>query len=135
MTTALSRGFIVGTYVVVPHSAYGPFPHFTLVTADENLLVMLLFGLIVAFFARRHLSEMPWHPFSSDASNIGSDGLVRFGRTNGETIFGRNAFEHVAEFFGLPVQASPAQFHDELFESLRRYLLLSSLFLRLSSDL
>jgi hypothetical protein len=45
--------FLVMNYVVVPLSAYGRFPHFTAVKAVENLLAMLLFGLIVAFFARR----------------------------------------------------------------------------------
>ncbi|MGI9168851.1 MAG: hypothetical protein ACR2FH_01565 [Caulobacteraceae bacterium] len=45
--------FLVMNYVVVPLSAVGHFPRFTPLTFGENLLAMLLFGLIVAFFARR----------------------------------------------------------------------------------
>jgi hypothetical protein len=44
--------FFVMNYVVVPLSAIGRVPHFTAVRFMENLLAMLLFGLIVAFFAR-----------------------------------------------------------------------------------
>ena len=41
-------------YVVVPLSALGngSFPHFDPVKFSENMLAMLVFGLIVAFFAR-----------------------------------------------------------------------------------
>ena len=48
--------FVVMNYVVVPLSAAMPhphLPHFTPLKFVENLLAMLLFGLIVAFFARR----------------------------------------------------------------------------------
>ena len=45
--------FGVMEYVVVPLSAAWPKPHFTTQAFIENLLAMLLFGLIVAFFARR----------------------------------------------------------------------------------
>jgi hypothetical protein len=45
--------FGVMEYVVVPLSAAWPKPHFTAGSFIENLLAMLLFGLIVAFFARR----------------------------------------------------------------------------------
>ncbi|HWX67816.1 MAG TPA: hypothetical protein VNZ27_15470 [Rhodanobacter sp.] len=45
--------FGVMEYVVVPLSAAWPKPHFTTQSFIENLLAMLLFGLIVAFFARR----------------------------------------------------------------------------------
>ena len=45
--------FAVMNYVVVPLSAYKRFPHFTLLSAGENLLAMLLFGFLVAFFARQ----------------------------------------------------------------------------------
>ena len=45
--------FFVMNYVVVPLSAYQRFPHFTALKAGENLIAMLLFGLIVAFFARK----------------------------------------------------------------------------------
>ncbi|CAM5607045.1 hypothetical protein [Rhodanobacter lindaniclasticus] len=44
--------FLVMEFVVVPLSA-AAIPHFTLVSLLENVLAMLLFGLIVAFFARR----------------------------------------------------------------------------------
>jgi hypothetical protein len=44
--------FVVMNYVVVPLSAWRVVPHFTARTFGENLLAMLLFGLIVAFVAR-----------------------------------------------------------------------------------
>jgi hypothetical protein len=44
--------FVVMNFVVVPLSAWRRFPRFTPLSAAENLLAMLLFGLIVAFFAR-----------------------------------------------------------------------------------
>lgn len=44
--------FAVMEYIVVPLSAAWPKPHFTTQSFIENLLAMLLFGLIVAFFAR-----------------------------------------------------------------------------------
>jgi uncharacterized membrane protein YagU involved in acid resistance len=42
--------FIVMNYVVVPLSAVGHAPRFTAATFAENLLAMVLFGLIIAFF-------------------------------------------------------------------------------------
>jgi len=39
-------------YVVLPLSALGRTPHFTASRLAGNLLAMLLFGVIVAFFAR-----------------------------------------------------------------------------------
>jgi hypothetical protein len=45
--------FFVMNYVVVPLSAWKSAPHFTSVKFAANLAAMLLFGLIVAFFARR----------------------------------------------------------------------------------
>jgi xanthine/uracil permease len=45
--------FFVMNYVVVPLSAWRRMPHFTPVKFAANLLAMLLFGLIVAYFARR----------------------------------------------------------------------------------
>jgi hypothetical protein len=45
--------FFVMNYVVVPLSAWARWPHFSVEKFAENLLAMLLFGLIVAFFARR----------------------------------------------------------------------------------
>ncbi len=44
--------FFVMNYVVVPFSAVGRRPHFTTLSFVENMLAMLLFGLIIAFFAR-----------------------------------------------------------------------------------
>jgi len=44
--------FFVMNYVVVPLSAWHRFPNFTPLKFGENMLAMLLFGLIVAFFAR-----------------------------------------------------------------------------------
>ncbi|MEO7206289.1 MAG: hypothetical protein ABI356_00480 [Steroidobacteraceae bacterium] len=45
--------FFVMIYVVVPLSAWKSAPHFTSLKFAENMAAMLLFGLIVAFFARR----------------------------------------------------------------------------------
>jgi uncharacterized membrane protein YagU involved in acid resistance len=45
--------FFVMNYVVVPLSALKSTPHFTPVKFAANMAAMLLFGLIVAFFARR----------------------------------------------------------------------------------
>jgi uncharacterized membrane protein YagU involved in acid resistance len=47
--------FFVMNYVVVPLSRVGAIPHFTVTTFVLNLLAMLLFGLIVAWYARRYL--------------------------------------------------------------------------------
>ena len=44
--------FVVMEFVVVPLSAARN-PHFTAVSLLENVLAMLLYGLIIAFFARR----------------------------------------------------------------------------------
>jgi uncharacterized membrane protein YagU involved in acid resistance len=52
--------FFVMNYVVVPLSAaarHHDLPRFTLSHFVENLLAMLLFGLIVAFFAQRGASK------------------------------------------------------------------------------
>jgi hypothetical protein len=45
--------FFVMNYVVVPLSAWQRVPHFTTPKFAANMAAMLLFGLIVAFFARR----------------------------------------------------------------------------------
>jgi hypothetical protein len=45
--------FGVMNYVVVPLSAIGEFPTFTVAKFIANLLAMFLFGLIIAFFASR----------------------------------------------------------------------------------
>jgi hypothetical protein len=45
--------FLIMNYVVVPLSAWARWPHFSVQKFAENLLAMLLFGLIVAFFAQR----------------------------------------------------------------------------------
>lgn len=47
--------FFVMNYVVMFFSAWHRINHFTLATFIENLAAMLLFGLIVAFSARRFL--------------------------------------------------------------------------------
>jgi uncharacterized membrane protein YagU involved in acid resistance len=44
--------FVVMNYVVLPLSAVGHIPHFTTAKFLENLLAMLLFGFIIAFFVR-----------------------------------------------------------------------------------
>ena len=49
--------FAVMNYVVVPLSAVGRFPRFTAESFVKNLVVMLLFGLIIAWFARRRLGN------------------------------------------------------------------------------
>jgi hypothetical protein len=48
--------FFVMNYVVVPLSAWKAAPHFTAFKFAANMAAMLLFGLIVAFFARRLVS-------------------------------------------------------------------------------
>jgi uncharacterized membrane protein YagU involved in acid resistance len=53
--------FFVMNYVVVPLSAWKSAPHFTSLKFAENMAAMLLFGLIVAFFARRLVSAPPAH--------------------------------------------------------------------------
>jgi hypothetical protein len=49
--------FFVMNYVVVPLSAWKAAPHFTPAKFAANMAAMLLFGLIVSFFARRLVSE------------------------------------------------------------------------------
>ena len=44
--------FFVMNYVVVPLSAIGRIPHFTLMRFIANLLAMLLFGVIISFLTR-----------------------------------------------------------------------------------
>jgi hypothetical protein len=44
--------FLVMNYIVVPLSAVGHRPHFDASKLIENLIAMLVFGLIVSFFAR-----------------------------------------------------------------------------------
>lgn len=48
--------FFVMNYVVVPLSALKAMPHFKPMKFAENMAAMLLFGLIIAFFARRLMS-------------------------------------------------------------------------------
>jgi hypothetical protein len=50
--------FLVMNYVVVPLSAWRRLPHFSSPKFAANLAAMLLFGLIVAFFARRRAPAM-----------------------------------------------------------------------------
>lgn len=59
--------FFVMNYIVVPLSAARPhhgFPNFTALKFTENMLAMLLFGLIVAWFAQR-LVRAAAPPFST----------------------------------------------------------------------
>jgi uncharacterized membrane protein YagU involved in acid resistance len=51
--------FFVMNYVVLPLSALKSAPHFTALKFAENMAAMLLFGLIVAFFARGLMSALP----------------------------------------------------------------------------
>jgi hypothetical protein len=46
-------------YVVLPLSAVGHRAHFTPKTFVENLLAMLLFGVIIAYFARDTARRSP----------------------------------------------------------------------------
>jgi uncharacterized membrane protein YagU involved in acid resistance len=45
--------FFVMNYVVVPLSAVRKVPHFTVLSFSENMLAMLLFGLIIAYAIHR----------------------------------------------------------------------------------
>lgn len=49
--------FFVMNYAVVPLSAWARWPHFTAAKFAGNLLAMLFFALIVAFFAQRSISR------------------------------------------------------------------------------
>jgi uncharacterized membrane protein YagU involved in acid resistance len=51
--------FFVMNYVVLPLSAVGHRAHFTPKTFVENLLAMLLFGVIIAYFARDTARRSP----------------------------------------------------------------------------
>jgi len=51
--------FFVMNYVVLPLSAWKSVPHFTTLKFAENMAAMLVFGLIVAFFARGLTSALP----------------------------------------------------------------------------
>jgi hypothetical protein len=53
--------FCVMNYVVLPLSAIGHPPRFRLVHFMEDMVAMLLFGSIVAFFARERASRQPGH--------------------------------------------------------------------------
>jgi hypothetical protein len=51
--------FFVMNYVVVPLSAVGHAPHFGIRTFLENMLAMLLFGVIISSFARETSPRKP----------------------------------------------------------------------------
>jgi uncharacterized membrane protein YagU involved in acid resistance len=51
--------FFVMNYIVLPLSALKSAPHFTTLKFAENMVAMLVFGLIVAFFARGLMSALP----------------------------------------------------------------------------
>ena len=48
--------FFVMNYVVVPLSAWARWPRFTPASFGWNMLAMLVFGVIIAFFAQRRLA-------------------------------------------------------------------------------
>jgi hypothetical protein len=58
--------FPVMNFIVVPLSAWKSHPHFTALKFAENMAAMLLFGVIVAFFARR-TTENPLNRFAAGA--------------------------------------------------------------------
>jgi uncharacterized membrane protein YagU involved in acid resistance len=49
--------FVVMNYVVLPLSAIGHPPRFRVLHFLEDIVAMLLFGMIIAFFAREHRSR------------------------------------------------------------------------------
>jgi hypothetical protein len=49
--------FLVMNYVVVPLSAWAKWPRFTAETFAANVLAMLLFGLIISYFAQYYASD------------------------------------------------------------------------------
>ncbi len=71
MLSGLAYGvviFPVMNFIVVPLSAWKSQPHFTALKLAENMAAMLLFGLIVAFFARR-ASENPLQQLAARAQS------------------------------------------------------------------
>jgi len=57
--------FFVMNYVVLPLSAWARWPGFTVAKFAENLVAMLLFGLIVTFFVRQSASDAELSPAAS----------------------------------------------------------------------
>lgn len=60
VTAGLAYGvliYLVMNYVVMPLSAVGRVPQFSVEGLVKNGLAMLAFGLVVAWFARRHVGE------------------------------------------------------------------------------
>jgi hypothetical protein len=51
--------FVVMNYVVMPLSAWARWPRFTVASFGWNMLAMLVFGVIIAFFAQRRLDTAP----------------------------------------------------------------------------
>lgn len=60
--------FPVMNFIVVPLSAWKSHPHFTALKFAENMAAMLLFGVIVAFFARR-TTENPLQQLAAGAQS------------------------------------------------------------------
>jgi len=60
LITAVADGvviFLVMNYVVLPLSAIGHAPRFRVLHFIEDIVAMLLFGTIVAFFARKRPNQ------------------------------------------------------------------------------
>jgi hypothetical protein len=53
--------FFVMNYIVVPLSAWARWPRFTIASFGWNMLAMLVFGVIIAFFAQRRLDATAGH--------------------------------------------------------------------------
>lgn len=74
--------FLVMNYVVVPLSAWHTMPHFSPAQFVSNLAAMLLFGLIVAYFARRQPMATPLTQGSASVADPNAQVGDGFGVTN-----------------------------------------------------
>jgi hypothetical protein len=61
--------FIVMNFIVMPLSAVGHFPTFTVIRAVGNLLAMFLFGLIISYFGSRAPRQDPAPPDDPGVTN------------------------------------------------------------------
>ena len=71
--------FFVMNYVVVPLSAWHVWPHFSVARFCSNLLAMLVFGSIVAYFASRAWAHTQWLRNNGEPDDEGAwlDGIFR----------------------------------------------------------